>query len=162
MSARLRRLAADYERIRNEFAGHPYIQAQPISGNPPDRYLVTFRVPGLRWDSRLNRPVETSFHQADIYLHNDYPREKPRCVLRTEIWHPNFGSWICIGDHWAAGETLADVIIQIGEMIQYQNYNPKSPLNAQAAKWAREHEHLFPVGRVNLWQPEPEIKLHPV
>ncbi|MFQ6097188.1 MAG: ubiquitin-conjugating enzyme E2 [Armatimonadota bacterium] len=159
MSARLRRLYADWQKIQDEFTGHPYIQVRPIAGDPPERYEVIFRVKGLRWDPNLNRPVETDYHRADIYLHQDYPREKPKCVLTTDIFHPNFGSYICIGDHWAAGETLVDVIIQIGEMIQYQSYNPKSPLNALAAQWARENEHLFPIGNADLYQEEVALTL---
>lgn len=159
MSARLRRLYADWQKIQDEFTGHPYVHVRPIAGDPPERYEVVYRIRGLRWDPTLRRPVETDYHKADIYLHQDYPREKPKCVLTTEIFHPNFGSYICIGDHWAAGETLVDVIIQIGEMLQYQSYNPKSPLNAVAAQWARENEHIFPIGNVDLYQEEVKLTL---
>lgn len=95
-------------------------------------------------------------------MHKDYPREKPKCVLETPIFHPNFGSYICIGDFWAAGETLVDVIIKIGQMIMYQDYNPKSPLNAQAALWAKQNERYLPVDKRDLYQPEVDldIELH--
>ncbi|HAA09446.1 MAG: ubiquitin-conjugating enzyme E2 [Syntrophomonadaceae bacterium] len=161
MSARLRRLTADFERIQNEAAGHKYIKIEPIGPYPPERYLVTYLVKGLKWDKKLNRPVAIKKHQVEIYLSESYPREKPLCEIKTEIFHPNFRSkgTVCIGDHWAAGETLWDVIVQIGEMIQYQSYNPKSPLDAQAAKWARANEHLFPIGKVDLYQPEPEVEI---
>lgn len=159
MSARLRRLAADYEKIRTEFAGHRYITVKPIRGNPPDRYRVIYKVKGVRKLGPNHKPVVENYHEAEIYLHADYPREKPKCTMLTEIFHPNFGSYICIGDHWAAGETLVDVIVQIGQMIQYQNYNPKSPLNPIAAVWAHNHEQLFPIGNVDLYQPEPDIVL---
>ncbi|HHV16071.1 MAG TPA: ubiquitin-conjugating enzyme E2 [Gelria sp.] len=161
MSARLRRLAADYEKILNEAAGHKYIKIEPLGPHPPERYLVTYNVKGLKWDKKANRPVEINQHQVEIYLSESYPREKPLCEIKTEIFHPNFqnrGS-VCISDYWAAGETLWDVIVQIGEMIQYQNYNPKSPLDARAAKWARANEHLFPVGKVDLYQPDPEVEI---
>jgi len=148
---------ADYEKIRTEFTGHRYITVEPMSGNPPERYRITYKIKGLRLDPALNRPAITNIHRAEIYLHNDYPREKPKCVMLTEIFHPNFGPYICIGDHWAAGETLADVIVQIGQMIQYQSYNPKSPLNGVAAMWAQQNEQMLPVGNVDLYQPEPEI-----
>lgn len=158
-SPRLRRLMADYALIRDEFTGSRYVQVQPVAGNPPERYLVTYRVRGLRWDAQRNCPVEQGLHKADIYLGAEYPREKPKCVMLTEIFHPNFGSYICIGDHWAAGETLADVIVQIGDMIQYREYNVKSPLNAIAAQWASQNRRFLPVGNVELRQGEPEIKL---
>jgi ubiquitin-protein ligase len=152
------RLTADYERIRDEFIGHPYVTVEPASRQvPPERYVVTYRVPGLRWDSHEERPIRADLHTAEIYLHAEYPREKPKCVLKTPIWHPNFGNYICIGDHWAAGESLVDVIVQIGDMIQYRVYNPQSALNLAAGRWATEHRHLFPIGNLNVLQAEPDI-----
>lgn len=157
MNARLRRLLADYEKVRTEFVGHKYITVEAMSGQPPEKYRVTFRLKGLRWDAAQDRPVVVSLHVAEIVLQQDYPREKPQCRLLTEIWHPNFGPYICIGDHWAAGESLADVIVQIGDMIQYKTYNTKSPLNGLAARWAQENSAFLPVGNVDLYQAEPEI-----
>jgi len=52
---------------------------------------------------------------------------------------------VCIGDFWAASEGLDDLIIRIGRMIAYQEYNTKSPLNGLAAKWAAQNAHLLPV-----------------
>ena len=159
MNARLRRLMADYEQIKTEFSGHPYITVTPVSGNPPDRYRVTYKLKGLRWDPRRRDVVVVDHHEAEVYLHDDYPRQKPQCTMLTDIFHPNFGPYICIGDHWAAGERLADVIIQIGDMIQYRNYNPRSPLNAEAAVWAIHNPHRLPVGNVDLYQPDIEVEL---
>ena len=159
MNARLRRLYADYQQVRNDFAGHPHIDVQPLQGNPPEAYEVVYHVRGLELDEAARRPVVRTEHQARIYLHRDYPRDKPRCVMGTAIFHPNFGSYICIDDYWAAGETLSQVIVQIGQMIQYQIYNPKSPLNPVAARWARQNEHLFPIGNAELYQPEVDIDL---
>ena len=157
MNARIRRLQADLDRIKDEFYGHKYIKVNPVEGNPPLRYLITYHLTGLRWEKIAQRPVEIYNHEVEIYLHKDYPREKPQCRMKTEIFHPNFSSKVCIADHWAAGECLADIIIQIGQMIQYQNYNPKSPLNQEAARWTIKNRHLLPVGNVDLYQAEPDI-----
>ncbi len=46
---------------------------------------------------------------------------------------------------WAASESLDDLIVRIGRMISYQEYNTKSPLNGLAAKWAAQNSHLLPV-----------------
>ncbi len=159
MNARLRRLYADYQQVHSDFAGHPYVDVEPIRGNPPEAYRISYHIKGLELDQASNRPRVRTEHMATIYLHRDYPREKPKCVLETPIFHPNFGSYICIDDYWAAGETLADVIIQIGQMIQYQSYNPKSPLNAVAARWCQQNEHLLPIGDADLYQPELDIDL---
>lgn len=156
---RLRRLYADYQAVRAEFAGHPHIDVRPLYGNPPEAYEITYRIPGVVLDPATNQPVVCHEHRARLYLHRDYPREKPKCVMETPIFHPNFGSYICIDDYWAAGETLVDIIIHIGQMIQYQNYNPRSPLNPVAARWAAMHQDLFPVGTVDLYQPDLDIDL---
>jgi len=158
-SARLRRLYADYQQVVADLSGHPYIKVTPVQGDPPERYVVEYRVRGLELDPATNRPRARDYHKAQIYLHRDYPREKPKCVLETPIFHPNFGSYICIGDHWAAGETLVDIIIKIGQMIMYQDYNPKSPLNGIAAQWAVQNERLLPVDNKDLYQPDVDIDL---
>ncbi len=150
MDARLRRIASDYEQIKKDFAGHKNIVVTPIGGEPPEKYHVTYYVNGIYLlpDGRietLNR------HEVEITLHAEYPRYKPICKILTPIWHPNFrDGQICIGDIWGAGESLTDIIVNIGDMIQYKSWNSFSPLSADAASWAMENKHLFPVGNVDL------------
>ena len=82
----------------------------------------------------LRAPVSTSVHRAEIFLPKDYPHRPPYCRMVTPVFHPNIDPQkICIGDHWSAGQRLAELIVRIGEMITYQSYNVKSPLNAEAA-----------------------------
>ncbi|HEX4544091.1 MAG TPA: hypothetical protein VH114_13050, partial [Candidatus Acidoferrum sp.] len=74
---------------------------------------------------------------------------------------PNFDdSTVCIGDFWAASEGLDDLIIRIGRMIAYQEYNTKSPLNGLAAKWAEQHAQLFPVDARDIAPPLEKAKPH--
>jgi hypothetical protein len=83
--------------------------------------------------------------------------------MQTPVFHPNFGpnpgDEICIGDFWTPAQTLVDIVAKIGEMLQFQNYNVRSPLNAVAARWVAQNEGIFPVGDVDLFQAEPEISL---
>lgn len=150
MTARMKRIASDYEEIKKNFAGHKNIIVTPIGDEPPEKYHVTYFVNGIYLlpDGR----IETlGRHEVEITLHADYPRYKPICKILTPIWHPNFrDGQICIGDIWGAGESLSDIIINIGDMIQYKSWNSYSPLSADAAKWAMENKHLFPVGNINL------------
>ncbi len=151
MTARMRRLASDFEQVKKDFSGHKNIIVTPIGDVPPEKYHVTYFVNGIYLlpDGR----IETlGRHEIEITLHADYPRYKPICKILTPIWHPNFrDGQICIGDIWGAGESLSDIIINIGDMIQYKSWNSYSPLSADAAQWAMENKHLFPVGNVNLW-----------
>jgi ubiquitin-protein ligase len=57
--------------------------------------------------------------------------------MLTPVYHPNIDpSHVCVGDHWTAGERLVDLVVRIGEMLAYQAYNIRSPLDAHAAMWA--------------------------
>jgi ubiquitin-protein ligase len=156
-SPRLRRLIADYEAILDEFTGHPHIVVVPTRGDPPEEYAVTYRVPGLVPGQNGGPPQIAAVHRASIMLTADYPRLKPRCEMLTPAYHPNFGSYICVGDHWAAGETIVDLIVKIGDMLQYRDYNVMSALNVPAARWTAANEHHLPIGNVELYAPEPEI-----
>lgn len=151
MTARMRRLLSDFEQVKKDFAGHKNIIVTPVGDEPPEKYHVTYFVNGIYLlpDGR----IETlSRHEIEITLHADYPRYKPICKILTPIWHPNFrDGQICIGDIWGAGESLSDIIINIGDMIQYKSWNSYSPLSADAAQWAMENKHLFPVGNIDLY-----------
>jgi ubiquitin-protein ligase len=160
MNPRLRRIMADADAVRTEFAGHPRVQVIPIGAEPAEAYRIVFNLPGATLDA-AGQPVISEMHQVVIQLPAAYPREKPIASTETPAFHPNFGprtgDEICIGDFWTPRRTLTDIIVAIGEMIQYQRYNTKSPLNAVAARWAAANEEIFPLGTVSLFQSEPKI-----
>ncbi|MCO6437294.1 MAG: hypothetical protein J5J06_09435 [Phycisphaerae bacterium] len=123
-------------------------------GDPPERYEIAFAVKGLRVDSE-SRIVEVTDHVAEVVLTSAYPRQAPQCRMLTPIFHPNIdAASICIGDHWAASESLDDLVVRIAEIITFQSYNTKSPLNGEAARWADHNESLLPVDSVDLWPAE--------
>jgi len=71
--------------------------------------------------------------------------------MLTPIFHPNIAPHaICIGDHWSAGAPLASIVARIGEMIAYQSYNTKSPLNGEAARWVDQNPDRLPLDPVSL------------
>lgn len=150
MTARMRRITSDWEQVRKDFAGYKNIIVTPVGELPPEKYHVTYFVNGIYL--LPNKKIETlARHEVDITLHAEYPRYKPICKITTPIYHPNFrDGQICIGDIWGAGESLSDIIINIGDMIQYKSWNSYSPLSAEAAQWAMENRHLFPVGNIDL------------
>lgn len=150
MNIRMRRLARDYEKVLVELAGSEYVKVEAVSGNPPNSYRVTYHVGGLMWDDAVSdtRPIHE--HVVDIYLPNGYPKKQPSCTMRTPIWHPNIGDYVCIGDYWSAGVTLVDIIAHIGDMLQYKTYNLRSPVNKAAASWAATRIKSFPVANTNV------------
>lgn len=151
-SPRLRRLKSDYAKVMEEFSGHPYITVKPEAGEYPEKYDVTYRVPGLHLVD--NTPVENGEHKVVFYLEKNYPQFKPKCEIKTPIFHPNFrGGVVCIGDYWSAGgENLVDLIVKVGDMIQYKEYNIQSPMDATAANWVTENEDCLPVSNIDLYR----------
>jgi ubiquitin-protein ligase len=145
LSPRIRRLKLDHDQMVQKFAGWPLIQITGTAGMPPEVYRFAYYIKGLF--VAVNGEIQERLqHHLEVNLSLGYPRRAPQCRMLTPVFHPNFDdSTVCIGDFWAASEGLDDLIIRIGRMIAYQEYNTKSPLNGLAAKWAEQHAQLFPV-----------------
>lgn len=147
MQARLRRLRADFEQVTAAFAEHPHIRLAAAEGDPPEKYAFEFHVRGLVPPDETDQEVRPRMiHRAEVFLPLDYPRRPPFCRMTTPVFHPNIDPQkICIGDHWSAGQSLADMVTRIAEMICFQSYNVKSPLNAAAAAWAEQNIARLPL-----------------
>jgi predicted metal-dependent HD superfamily phosphohydrolase len=51
-------------------------------------------------------------------------------------------------------ETLADLVVRVGQMIAFQKHNVKSPLNGEAAVWVEQNLSRLPVDPSDLYPPE--------
>jgi ubiquitin-protein ligase len=155
VNPRLRRLQADYDSIRETFSGHKRVKVNPVgSRRPPEIYEIEYSVPGLRLEE--GKAITAESHLVELMLPRRYPAEAPYAVPRTPVFHPNIREYYCIADDWRAGTPIVDVILKMGEMIQWRDYNLASPLNDEAADWAIKEEQSgsFPVGEVDLGVPE--------
>jgi ubiquitin-protein ligase len=149
MNLRLKRLINDYDQVRQYLYQNPYIVLTKVTGNPPERYQLEYRVKSIQITNGMVSQKDANM--VEIILPLEYPSLQPQCRMLTPVYHPNIAPHaICIADHWAAGESLKDVIIRIGEMLSYQNYSIKSPLNGEAAKWAHENRHRFPLDLIDF------------
>jgi len=150
---RLRRLNADAEQMAAAFRDFPLIRVASTKGEPAEVYQIEYQVRGLD-RGKKNQPVPRERHLVEIQLTSEYPRISPKCKMLTPIFHPNIDpATICVGDHWAAGERLVDLVIRIGEMIAYQAYNIKSPLDGEAAMWADLHAAELPIDSRSMIPP---------
>lgn len=153
LSPRQRRLATDFRLMQEQFSAFPLIHLEQASGNPPERYVVSFHIRGIE---RVvgGQVVYRDCHAVEIRLPGTYPRTPPTCRMLTPIFHPNIEpAIICVGDHWTAAERLCDLVVRIGEMIAYQAYNIKSPLDGEAAMWADLNQSLLPIDGRDLQPP---------
>lgn len=150
MTPRIRRLSHESEQLSCDFAGHEYIRVRAVGPYPPENYTVEYWVRGVVVAAGSSQPEYADYFRVAVTLPNDYPRVKPLFVTQTPVFHPNFGARvgdeICIADYWAPSQTLSDIVIKVGEMLQFRDYNTKSPLNARAARWADENASRFPIG----------------
>ena len=145
LSPRIRRLKLDHESLFKRFAEWPLIRIVGTAGMPPELYRFQYLIRGL-YVAPDGAILERNDHLLEVNLSLGYPRRAPQCRMLTPVFHPNFDdSSVCIGDFWAASESLDDLIVRIGRMISYQEYNTKSPLNGLAAKWAAQNSQLLPV-----------------
>ncbi|HZR57587.1 MAG TPA: ubiquitin-conjugating enzyme E2 [Terriglobales bacterium] len=153
LSPRIRRLKLDYEILKRRFENWPLIEISGTAGMPPEAYRFTYHIKGL-YVTLAGDILESDTHIMEVNLSLGYPRRAPQCRMLGSVFHPNFDSTsVCIGDFWAASEGLDDLIIRVGRMIAYQEYNTKSPLNGLAAKWAAQHPELLPVDQRNIAPP---------
>ena len=147
---RVRRLRADADLMARAFGDQGPIRLKAAIGNPPSSYQLEYHVRGLE-PGKGRVPLVRNQHLVEIVLTSDYPRLSPHCRMLTPIFHPNIdANTICVGDHWSAGERLVDLVVRIGEMIAYQAYNIKSPLNGQAAMWADLNAERMPIDPQSL------------
>ena len=127
------------------FEGFPLIQIRGVSGDPPEIYQIQYNIRGLARGPE-GQPMVRDQHLVQIQLTLEYPRQSPKCKMLTPTFHPNIEpAMICVGDHWTAAERLVDLVVRIGEMIAYQAFNIKSPLDGEAAMWADMNGHHLPV-----------------
>jgi ubiquitin-protein ligase len=148
-TVRLRRLTADYTRLTEYTKSHPRLKLIQTDGDPPERYHIEYRIRSLRQVDGEMRVIKS--HTVEILLPRNYPRTPPQCRMLTPVFHPNIAPHaICVGDHWSPGESLESLVCRIGEMLAYQSYNVKSPLNGEAARWVAEHEDELPLDPVSM------------
>ena len=161
LSPRIRRLKLDYENLQRRFKDWPLIEISGTAGMPPEVYRITYHIKGL-YVNVAGDILESETHIMEINLSLGYPRRAPQCRMIGSVFHPNFDeASVCIGDFWAASEGLDDLIVRVGRMIAYQEYNTKSPLNGLAAKWAAQHPELLPVDPRNIAPPLLEAEPSP-
>jgi ubiquitin-protein ligase len=152
-SPRTRRLLLDHQTLTSRLADWPLIQITGTAGMPPEIYRFAYNLRGL-YVAPSGEILERQVHVLEVNLSLGYPRRAPQCRMLTPVFHPNFDdAMVCIGDFWAASEGLDDLIIRIGRMITYQEFNTKSPLNGLAAKWAAQNPSLLPIDSRNVSPP---------
>lgn len=158
---RLLRLQSDYETIRRLAHVHPRIKTEGVSGNPPEVYRLRLLVRSLQ--QRGHELLVVWQHRLEISLPRGYPRDAPVCRMLTPVFHPNIAPHaVCVGDHWSAAESLSNLVMRVCEMLAFQSYNIKSPLNGEAAEWVAQHLDELPTDKYEFFLDLEQAPAEPV
>lgn len=146
---RLQRLLSEHDLLKKFIATHLFIHIKEAFGFPPEKYHLVYRVDGLL---QAGKSVESkSEHIVEILLPDDYPAAPPVCSMLSRIFHPNIsGDRIDIKEQWTPETTLVDLVVKIGQMIVFQRYSIKAPLNKEAVQWAMQNKKLLPLSTVDF------------
>jgi ubiquitin-protein ligase len=149
MSVWRKRLENDFQDLsRLVKSSHGVLQIITQSKNPPSDYVIEYQCRGIE-KLKEDKPIFRFIHRVKIILGQNYPRNQPYVKFLTPIFHPNVyeNNVVCLGDYWTMAETLPELVIRIGRLIQYDPcvLNLNSPALSKAAKWAKENQGRFPL-----------------
>lgn len=149
-SPRIRRLRTDLKSLEKLKSESTILDFTAL-GNPPEVYRIVYHGKGLVCSNANSKVVTRERHEVEIKLGASYPRVMPEMAWKTPIFHPNIssGGVICLGGYgtyWVPSLNLDELCEMLWEMIRYENYDPKSPYNRDAALWVENQtEYRLPV-----------------
>jgi ubiquitin-protein ligase len=118
------------------------------SGDPPDRYTITFLGKGLSRDISSRSDVQiTDQHRIDMRLPYAYPRVAPDIRWVTPILHPNvsFSGFIHLRDiglPWDDSVTLDAVCERLWDVARMAYMNLDRATNFSAKTWCEKQSRI--------------------
>ena len=112
----------------------------------PEVYHIHYNVNSIVGIDSNQDPIYGDHHVVQISLPQKYPLEPPKIYMLSDAWHPNiksegkFKGRICGNTRdFGKGYDLYQLVLRIGEILQYQNYHaihtPPYPEDANVAEW---------------------------
>lgn len=143
-------LFADFEKLRAALESYPDISIVKTSGDPPDEYEIAYSVKGYSRSPDGSVAI-TSQHQVSFSLPFGYPHFPPTVKPLTDLFHPDIDpDAIRIADFWQDSQSLADLVLHVGEMICGIHFSCADPFNQAAADWYEAHREELPLDRLRM------------
>jgi len=144
---RSERLAAELEAMRALNKASNILDFE-FTGEPPDRYAITFRGKGVSRDTSAHADVEiVELHQIDVRLPYSYPRRPPDIRWITPIFHPNisFSGFINLKDvglPWVQDLGLDVVCERLWDVARLHYMDLEKATNYAAKNWFEDESTL--------------------
>ena len=133
------------------------IFSMEVTGQPPDRYTITFTGKGLGRDPSSQSEVTlVELHQIDLRMPYAYPQSPPDIRWITPIMHPNvsFSGFVNLADVgvvWTRETPIEMVVERLWDVARGEFANHDKATNYAAKNWfAKQNEHELPVDRRSL------------
>lgn len=147
------RLREDKKKLDKMAQSCGYLTIQPLKGNPPSAYMLTFSLTGYIDASGK----KGNSHQVKLTLPARYPiHEAPKFQFVKKLWHPNVyaNGDVCLGltSRWNPGFIITELVLDIAKYICFKedSYNLSSLANSRCnATWIAAHP--VPVDHTNIF-----------
>lgn len=150
-TSREARLKADHEALLALDAASSILSLE-ATGDPPDRYTITFTGKGLGRDASASSEVTTiELHQIDLRMPYSYPNSPPDIRWITPILHPNvsFSGFVNLSDIgivWTKEVPIDMLLERLWDVARAEFMNLNKATNYSAKNWfEKECQHALPM-----------------
>ncbi len=148
MSVTPSQLSEIHKELIAHFISHPAISVNPTQGDPPEEYDISYQIAGMV-QTEEGEVHETFGHTISLTIPFGYPHFPPSCKPNSNIFHPDFDpAAICITNFWEQEQSLPDLIINIGRMINCEIYSTSNFFNEDAGEWYQKNSDRFPLSKI--------------
>jgi len=148
----------DYEALKGKITYYPGISIVSVDKDPPEQYVIEYRLFGYGYDD--NGQVQMlRRHRIEIKLPFGYPHFPPTVQPLSKICHPDVAEHaIRIAEFWQSNQSLADLVVHIGDMIRGAVYSTDGAFNEEAARWYTENAQKLPLAELEYNDPNARPK----
>lgn len=148
MSVTPSQLSEIHKDLIEYFISHPIISIKPAKGDPPEQYDVSYQILGMS-QSKDGEVNESFGHMINLTIPFGYPHFPPSCKPKSQIFHPDFDpAAICLGTSWEQSQSLPELIVNIGRMLNGEIYSDSNVFNEEAGEWYEKHSDKFPLSDI--------------
>lgn len=143
----------DYEALVEKISYYPAISIVSTEKDPPEQYVIEYKLFGYGYTDDGGIQMARR-HQVKLFLPFGYPHFAPTAKPLTRICHPDVSEQaIRIADQWQSNQSLADLVVYIGEMICGKVYSTEGAFNEEAATWYQENQDKLPLAELEYQDP---------